>query len=132
MGSLHNADDSAFGAALSGVRRKFDQNLIAMHCLRDVEGRDENITIKARASLAIQGADEAEAVAMHGEGSGDKIAIDGCSGDCVAVARDQHKFAANDEVGEQRFQFLALAATYGEFADKLLVSGGMLRLVVNV
>ncbi len=69
---------------------------------------------------------------MHGEGSDDEIAIDGGGGDGVTVARDQDQFAAHHEIGEERFQLLALAATQGEFADELLVSGGTLGLVFDV
>ncbi len=132
MGTFHDANDAAFGAALAGVRGKFYQNLIAVHRLGDIKGWDEYIAFEALASFTIQGADEAEAVAMHGEGSGDEIAIDGCRGDCVSVARNQDEFAPHDEISKQGFQFLALAATQREFADKLLIAGSMLRLVVNV
>ena len=81
---------------------------------------------------AIHGADEAEAVTMHGEGSDDEIAIDGRRGDGVAVARNKDEFAAHHEIGQERFQLLALAATQGELADELLVSGGVLGLVFDV
>jgi hypothetical protein len=132
MGSFHDADDAPFGAAFAGVGREFDQNLIAVHCFGDIRGRDEDIAIQALAGFAIQRADETKAVAVHGEASGDEIAIDGRGGDGVAVARNQNEFAAHDEIGKEGFQFLALAATQREFADELLVAGGTLRLVVNV
>ena len=102
-----------------------------MHRLAGIERRDEDVALEALANLAVQRADEAEAVAMHGEGSDDEIAIDGRGGDGVTVARDQDQFAAHHEIGEERFQFLALAATQGELADELLVSGGALGLVVR-
>jgi hypothetical protein len=114
------------------VGREFDQNLIAVHSFGDIGGRDEDIALKALAGFAIQRADEAKAVAVHGEGSGDEIAIDGRGGDSVTVARNQNELAAHDEISKEGFQVLALAATQREFADELLVAGGMLRLVVNV
>jgi hypothetical protein len=132
MGSFHDADDAPFSSTLAGVGREFDQNLIAVHSLGYIRGRDEDIAIETLAGFAIQRADEAKAVAVHGEGSGDEIAIDGRGGDSVTVARNQNEFAAHDEIGKLGFQFLALAATQREFADELLVAGGMLRLVVNV
>jgi hypothetical protein len=69
---------------------------------------------------------------MHGESANDKIAIHGRGGDGVTVARDVDQFAADDEIGEERFQFLALTATERKLADELLVSGGALGLVFDV
>ncbi len=54
MGALHDADDAAFGAALAGVGRKLDQNLIAVHGLGGIEGRDEDVALEALANFAIQ------------------------------------------------------------------------------
>ena len=132
VGALHDADDAAFVAALAGVRGEFDEDLVAVHGLAGVEGRDEDIALKTLAHLAVQRADEAEAVAVHGERADDEIAVDGRLGDGITVAGDQHELAAHDEIGEERFEFLALAASQREFADELLVSGGALGLVFDV
>jgi hypothetical protein len=132
MGALHDAYDTAFEAAFTGVWRKLDQNLITVHGLAGIKGRDEDIALEALANFSIYGADEAEAVTMHGEGSDEEIAIDGRRGDSVAVAGDEDEFAAHHEISQERFQCLALAATQGELADELLVSGGMLGLVFDV
>jgi hypothetical protein len=132
MGALHDAHDAAFGAALAGVGRELDQNLIALHGLGDVEGRDEDITLEALANLAIGGTEEAEAVTMHGESTDDEIAVDGGGCDSVPVARDEDELAAHHEIGKEGLELLALAATQGEFADELFVSGGALGLGFDV
>jgi hypothetical protein len=75
MGTLHHANDPAFVAALAGVRREFDQNLVAVHGLADIKGRNEDVSLKALANLTIQRAHESEAVAMHSEYPDHKIAI---------------------------------------------------------
>jgi hypothetical protein len=119
-------------AALARVRGKLDENLVAMHGFGGVKGRDEDVTLETLASFAIQRTDEAKAVTMHGERADDEIAIDGRGGDGVTVAGDEHEFAAHDEVGEEGFELLTLAAAQREFADELLVSGGTLGLVFDV
>ena len=132
VGALHDADDAAFGASLAGVRGDLDEDLVAVHGLAGFKGRDEDIALEALAHLAVQRADEAEAVAVHGERADDEIAIDGRLGDGITVAGDQDELAADDKIGEERFELLALAATQREFADELLVSGGALGLVFDV
>ena len=132
MGALHDADDTAFETALAGVRGKLDQNLVTVHCLAGIGGRDEDIALEALANFRVYGTDEAEAITMHGEASDEEIAIDRGRSDGVPVAGDEDQFAAHHEIGEERFQFLALAAPQRELADELLVSGGMLGLVFDV
>jgi hypothetical protein len=132
MGALHDTDDAALGAALAGVGREFDEHLIAVHGLGGIEGRDKDIALEALAHLAISRTEETEAVAMHGESADDEIAIDGRRGDGVAVTGDEDEFAAHDEIDEQGFELLALAAAQGEFADELFVSGGALGLGFDV
>jgi hypothetical protein len=132
MGALHDADDSAFETALAGVRGELDQDLVTVHCLAGNGGRDEDVPLEALANFRVHGADEAEAITMHGEVSDEKIAIDGRRSDGVAVAGDENQFAAYHEIGKERFQFLALAASQRELADQLLISGGMLGLVFDV
>ena len=111
---------------------ELDQHLFAVHRLGGIEGRDKYIALESLAGFPVQRTDEAEAVPVHGEVSDDEIAIDGGRGDGVAVARHQDQFAPHHEIGQQGFQFLALAAAQRELADELLVSGGTLRLVVDV
>jgi hypothetical protein len=103
-----------------------------VHCLAGIGGRDEDVALEALTNFRVYGADEAEAITMHGEVSDEKIAIDGRRSDGVAVAGDEDQFAAYHEIGEERFQFLALAASQRELADQLLISGGMLGLVFDV
>ena len=132
VGALHHAHDAAFGAALAGVGGKLDQHLIAVHRLAGIERRDEHIALQSLACLPVQRPHEAEAVAVHGQGSGDQIAIHRRRGDGVTVARHQHQFAPHHQIGQQGFQFLALASAQRELADELLVAGGTLGLVVDV
>ena len=55
VGALHDADDAAFGASLAGVGRKLDENLIAMHGLGGIKGRDEDVALEALAHLGGRG-----------------------------------------------------------------------------
>jgi hypothetical protein len=114
------------------VRREFGENLIAVHGLSGIERRNEDIALKALADFAVQRADEAEAVTVHGEGSDDEVAIDGGGGDGVTVTGDEDKLAADDEIGEKGFEFETITTAQGELADKLLVSGGTLELAFDV
>jgi hypothetical protein len=103
-----------------------------VHCLSGVEGRDEDVSPEALADFTVGGTDEAETITMHGESAYYEIAIDRCGCDGITVAGYEDQFAAHDKIGEEGFQFLALAAAQGEFPDELLVSGGALGLLFDV
>jgi hypothetical protein len=132
VGALHDSDDPAFRSPLAGVRREFDENLVAVHGLGGIEGWDKYVTLEALAHLPVEGADEAESVAVHGERANDEIAVDGRRSNGVTIACDKDELAADDEIGEEGFELLALAATQRKFADELLVSGGALGLGFDV
>ena len=51
-------------------RGEFDEDLVALHGVVDFVGRDKDVVV----AVALRGADEAEAVAVQVEASGDEVA----------------------------------------------------------
>ena len=64
-----DAEDAAELAAVGSWRSEFDEDLVALHGVVDFVGRDEDVVVAA----ALRGADEAEAVAVEVEASGDEV-----------------------------------------------------------
>ena len=85
------------------------------------------------AALPGVGDDEAVAVAVHGQASGDEVLVSGgVLGEGVAVARGFHQAAAFDQRLQPVGELLPLLAAQGHLADELLESGRAVRLAFDV
>jgi hypothetical protein len=76
VAAFQNAEDAALHAAVGLGRVSVDQDLVALHGIANLVGRDENIFSfpgSGRAGFSIR-ADEAVTVAMEIETAGDEIA----------------------------------------------------------
>ena len=79
------------------------------------------------------GNDEAVAVAMHGQASGDQVLVGGgVLGQGVAVAAGLDQPAALDQRLQALGKLLPLAAAQAHLADELLESGRVVRLAFDV
>jgi len=64
-----DAEDAAEAAAVGAGRQEFDEHLVALHGFADFVGRDEDVIV----AISLRGTDEAEAVAVQVETSGNEI-----------------------------------------------------------
>ena len=127
-----DADDAAELTAVgeSGIalaRQELDEHLVALHGGVDFVGRDEDVFADGHAALPGVGPDEAEAVAVQVEASGDEVvASDDGAGHRPVVAVELDESSGGGEAGEVLEQQAAFAASgQRELADELLVAGAL-------
>ena len=116
----------------SRLAAKFHQHLVAVHGRTDGLRADEDVAVD-RAALARVGDDEAVAVAMHGQASGDQVLTGGgMLGEGVAVAAGFDQPPALHQRLQAFGELLPLVAAQAHLADELLVSGRAVRLAFDV
>ena len=133
--AVDGADDASFGAAVGANVRNVGKDHVSVHRRTDLVRRDEDVSGKFRFQLTERfgiGNDEAEAVAVHGEASGDEVLVGGCLWELEAVGVDRDELAALDQLLQMVVEFAALFAVQSEFTDELLVSGLALGLAGDV
>ena len=127
-----HAQDAAFGAAVVVLATKLDQHLVAVHGRADGLRVDEDVAAD-RAALPGIGDDEAVAVAMHGQASGDQVLLSGgVLREGIAIASGFDQAPAVDQRLQALGELLALAASQGHLADELLESRRAVRLAFDV
>ena len=132
IAAAEHAQDAAFGAAVVLLAAQLDQHLVAVHGRADGLRVDEDVAAD-RAALAGVGNDEAVAVAMHGQASGDEVLTGGgVLGESVAVAAGLDQASAFDQRLQAFGELLALVAAQAHLADELLESGRAVRLAFDV
>ncbi len=113
IAAAEHAQDAAFGAAVFLLAAEFDQHLVAVHGRAD--GLRVDVDVAAdRAALSGVGNDEAVAVAVHGQASGDEVLVSGgVLGEGVAVARGFDQAPAFDQRLQPLGELLPLVAAQG-------------------
>ena len=123
MGALEDADDFTLRPALIRNAGDVDQGAIAVHKLRALARRQEDIALDVGDGFV--GNEETKAVAMNGDAAGNVFGIV-ADGDEVAGAQfDQGAFIA--ETVERLFELIAVLAGEAEFFDQLFVGTAGVR-----
>src|SRR5271165_2580581 len=132
IAAAQHAQDAAFGAAVFLLAAKFHQDLVAVHGRADGLRVDEDVAGDG-AALAGVGDDEAVAVAVHRQASGDEVlAGGGVLGEGVAVTGGFDQAAGFDQRLQALGELLPLAAPQAHLADELLESGRAVGLAFDV
>ncbi len=116
--------DAPAAPAVGSGRRKFHQDLVALHGAIHLVGRNKDVVVTA--SLAGFRPHKAKAVAMHIQTAGEQVVARGCLGKRPVIAVRLDQFAAGGHAVELFQQHAAFApATQPQFANQLLVAGAL-------
>ncbi len=99
---MDGADDAPFGASVGADVGDVHEHHVSVHGVADLVRRNEDVAGDALLELCGErfgvGNDEAEAVAVHGEASGDEIFVGGGLRERVAVGVEGDELPALDQL----------------------------------
>src|SRR5260370_14421484 len=102
VGALDRSHNAAFRAAIRTDRANVDQDLIAVHGVPELMGRDKDVANQPRferwADRIGVGNDEAEAIAVHGQTAGHQILVATGLGKGVMDRIGSGKLSAGDQL----------------------------------
>jgi hypothetical protein len=102
VGTLDRSHNAAFRAAIRTDRANVDQDLIAVHGVPELMGRDKDVANQPRferwADRIGVGNDEAEAIAVHCQTAGHQILVGTGLRQSVVVGIGSDKLSAGDQL----------------------------------
>src|SRR5215813_9519103 len=136
MRAHDGAQNASFTATVVADRAHLDQDAIAVHCGADSVRRNEDVRGNARLEVRRSSReirdDESEPIAMQAQLASNQILSRRSMRNRVVVRINLCEFAARDQLLQSPGELFARVSMQSKFAHQLLVTGGLLRLALDL